>query len=130
LHADLVRLQALNNEEALQNIKFELGVDNNSFSFEMSNKTVGRNLELHIIANAIRAAADRRNSFNQSTPPTIISDGSHSYFAKIIDEYGDSQELQESDSVEEVAQTVETKNATVIAIHGDEGVGKLRDSMA
>ncbi|KAI8580682.1 hypothetical protein K450DRAFT_235482 [Umbelopsis ramanniana AG] len=127
LHADLVRLQAVEGEAALRDINFELGVDNNSFSFEMSNKTVGRTAELHTISNAIRAAADRRNSSNQSSPPTIVSDGSRSYFANVIDEYEDLQELQEIDSDdEEATQKAEARNATVIAIHGDEGIGKTK----
>ena len=119
----------MDNEQTLRNINFELGNENNSFTFEMSNKTVGRGKELHMVANAIRAAADRRNNSNQSTPPTIVSDGSHSYFVKVIDEYGEPQDRQEPQSDEEAAQEAEERNATVIALHGDDGVGKLTDSM-
>ncbi|KAG2176794.1 hypothetical protein INT44_007458 [Umbelopsis vinacea] len=127
LHADLVRLQEVDNEVALRDINFELGVDNNSFSFELSNKTVGRTVELHRIANAIRDAADRRNSSNQRSPPTaVVSDGSRSYFKDVMDEFEDVQEVQEPTSDEEAAQIAEARKATVIAIHGDEGIGKSK----
>lgn len=91
----------------------------------MANKTVGRGKELHLIANAIRAAAERHNSSNQTTPPTIISDGSHSYFANIFEEYGKPEVLEHPDSDdEEATQKAEARNATMITVRGDVGVGK------
>ncbi|KAJ2958863.1 hypothetical protein NQZ79_g5625 [Umbelopsis isabellina] len=139
LRADFLRLQAVEREltveqeeavereDVFRDIHFDLGTESHTFVFEMANKIVGRNKELHIIANAIREAAERRNNSNQSTPPTIISDGSHSYFANIFEEYGDLKELEHPDSDdEEAAQQAEARNATVISLHGDVGAGKTK----